>query len=269
MENPKVRVTSLHQMKKAGKKITMITAYDAITGHWADAAGIDVVLVGDSLGNTALGLPTTIEVTLEGMIHHCAAVARGVRRALRVGDMPFMTYKVSIEQAMANCGRLVQEGAMEAVKMEGGETLAPTVERLVQAGIPVMGHVGLLPQSYHAQGGHRIQGRDEANAARIERDAKALEEAGAFAVVLEGIPGALAGRISAELTVPTIGIGAGVDCDGQVLVMADLLRMTEHPLPKLARGYANFYEEATGAIRRYAEEVREGHFPGAENTYSE
>jgi 3-methyl-2-oxobutanoate hydroxymethyltransferase len=269
MDRAKVRVTTLRQLKDAGKKISMVTAYDAITGHWADVAGIDVILVGDSLGNTALGYPTTIEVTMEMMIHHCAAVARGVHGAFRVGDMPFMAYKVSPEQALANCGRMIQEGSMEAVKMEGGEYLVPTVERLVQAGIPVMGHVGLLPQSFHAQGGNRIQGRDELEAARLLRDAKLLEEAGAFMVVLEGIPGSLAARITGELKIPTIGIGAGLDCDGQVLVLADLLGMSDRSLPKLARSYAHLFETATQAIRLYAEDVRQGRFPKPENIYSE
>lgn len=268
-ENSKVRVTTLRSLKEAGKKIAMVTAYDAITGRWADQAGVEVVLVGDSLGNNALGFPTTIEVTLEMMIHHCAAVARGVNRALRVGDMPFMTYKISPEQAMANCGRLIQDGAVEAVKLEGGSEIAPMVERLVQAGVPVMGHVGLLPQSYHAQGGYRVQGRDEATAGRLLGDARRLEEAGIFSIVLEGIPASLAAQISRELKIPTIGIGAGQDCDGQVLVLADLLGMNGQPLPKLARAYANLYEEASQAIRRYADDVREGKFPGTENTYGE
>jgi 3-methyl-2-oxobutanoate hydroxymethyltransferase len=265
----KVRITTLRSMKEAGKKIAMVTAYDAITGRWADQAGVEVVLVGDSLGNNVLGFPTTIEVTLEMMIHHCAAVARGVTRALRVGDMPFMSYKISPEQAMANCARLIQEGAMEAVKLEGGAEIVPMVERLVRAGVPVMGHVGLLPQSYHAQGGYRIQGRDEAAAQRLLGDAHRLEEAGVFSIVLEGIPSSLAAQVTRELKIPTIGIGAGRECDGQVLVMADLLGVSGRPLPKLARAYANFHEEATQAIRRYADDVREGNFPGPENTYGE
>jgi 3-methyl-2-oxobutanoate hydroxymethyltransferase len=265
----KVRITTLRAMKEAGRKITMVTAYDAITGRWVDSAGADLILVGDSLGNTALGLPGTIEVTLEMMLHHCAAVSRGVQRALQIGDMPFMTYKISPEQALANCGRMIQEGHMEAVKIEGGVEVAPTVERLVDAGIPVMGHIGLLPQSFHAQGGYRIQGRDEANAGRLVKDAHALEEAGVFSIVLEGIPASLAERITNEVSVPTIGIGAGKGCDGQVLVIADLLGMSGTPSPKLAKNYANFYNEATQAIGQYITEVREGAFPAAENIYGE
>lgn len=265
----KIRVTTLRAMKEAGRKITMLTAYDALTGRWADAAGIDLVLVGDSLGNTALGLPGTIEVTLEMMLHHCAAVSRGVQRALRIGDMPFMTYKISPEQALANCGRMIQEGHMEAVKIEGGVEVAPMVERLVQAGLPVMGHIGLLPQSYHAQGGHRIQGRDEANAMRLAADAQALQDAGVFAMVLEGIPAPLAASITSQVNVPTIGIGAGKETDGQVLVVADLLGMSDAPAPKLAKKYADFNAAATAAIAKYIEEVREGGFPGPENIYGE
>lgn len=265
----KVRVTTLHAMKEQGRKITMVTAYDAITARWAEAAGVDVVLVGDSLGNTALGLPSTVEVTLEMMLHHCAAVSRGIQRVLQIGDMPFMTYKISPEQAMANCGRMIQEGHMEAVKIEGGVEVAPMIERMVQAGIPVMGHIGLLPQSYHAQGGYRVQGRDEANAARLMADARALEEAGAFSMVLEGIPASLAARITSEISIPTIGIGAGKDTDGQVLVLSDLLGMSDGPTPKLAKKYANIYNEATEALRQYIGDVREGAFPSAENIYGE
>lgn len=266
-KNNKVRVTALRAMKEQSRRIAMITAFDALGGRWADAAGVDIVLVGDSLGNTALGLPSTIEVTLEMMIHHCAAVSRGVQRALLIGDMPFMTYKVSAEQALVNCGRLIQEGHMEGVKIEGGVEAAPTIARLVEAGVPVMGHIGLLPQSFHAQGGYRIQGRDEAGAERLLRDAHALEEAGAFSIVLEGIPSAVAAHITSEISIPTIGIGAGKECDGQVLVLADLLGMSAAPPAKLAKQYAHFYDEATAAITQYIEEVRSGDFPAPENTY--
>lgn len=264
-----MRAPAVRAMKAAGRKVTMLTAYDAITGHWADEAGVEIVLVGDSLGNTALGLPSTVEVTLEMMIHHCAAVGRGVRRALLVGDMPFMSYKISPEQAMAACARLMQQGTVEAVKLEGGLEIAPTVERLVAAGLPVMGHIGLLPQSYHAMGGYPLQGREGAEGECLLAGAKALEAAGAFAIVLEKIPAPLAARITRELTIPTLGIGAGKDCDGQVLVIADLLGMTDFPKLKFVRRYANFFTEATEAIRHYAEDVRQGAFPGPENTYDE
>ena len=218
-EPKKIRVQHFAEMKRQGRRIVMITAWDAITARWVEQAGAEIVLVGDSMGRSALGLGRETEVTLEMMLHHCAAVARGGSRAFRVADMPFMTYKVSPEQALANAGRFIQESAMEAVKLEGGRIMAPTVARLVEAGIPVMGHVGLLPQSFHTQGGYRIQGREEAGAQALLADAKALEEAGAFAIVLEGMPPSLAARISQALAIPSIGIGAGAGCDGQVVVL--------------------------------------------------
>ena len=227
-------------MKKEGRRIAMATAYDALTARWVDRAGIDVLLVGDSLGDTALGLETTIGVTMEAMIHHCRAVCRGAERALIVGDMPFMSYKINAEQAMKEAGRMIQQGGVEAVKLEGGTEIAPTVERLVKAGLPVMGHVGLLPQSYHAMGGHRIQGRGAAVATQITR----------------------------ELAIPTIGIGAGRECDGQVLVLADMLGMSGGEVPRLARQYADFNKLAVDAIGEYARQVRENEFPGDENTYA-
>jgi 3-methyl-2-oxobutanoate hydroxymethyltransferase len=232
-----------------------------------DEAGIELVLVGDSLGNTALGLNNTIAVTLETMIHHCAAAARAARRAMLVGDLPFMTYKISPEQAMAGAARLIQEGAMEAVKMEGGEEILPMIGRLTRAGVPVMGHLGLLPQSVHAQGGYRVQGRGDEAAARLLDDAVRIEEAGAFSLVLEGIPAPLAAEVTARLGIPTIGIGAGKACDGQVVVLADLLGMTGGPIPALARSYANFHGQALDALRQYADQVRGGEFPGPENIY--
>lgn len=247
----------------------MITAWDAITARWVEQAGAEIVLVGDSLGRSALGLGRELEVTLEMILHHCAAVARGGGRTFRVGDMPFMTYRISPEQALANAGRFIREGCMEAVKLEGGQSIAPTVARLVDAGIPVLGHVGLLPQSFHAQGGYRIQGRDEAEAKTLLADARALEEAGAFAVVIEGIPPSLSTRITESIAIPTIGIGAGAGCDGQVLVLADLLGLTGKTPPRLARQYADLSAQAIGALGRFAQEVREGVFPGSENTYEE
>jgi 3-methyl-2-oxobutanoate hydroxymethyltransferase len=268
-ELQKVRVPTLRAMKREGRKIAVATAYDALTGAWADAAGVDVVLVGDSLGNTALGLPSTIPVTLEMMLHHAAAVGRGVGRALLVGDMPFMTYKTSPEQAMTTCGRMIQEGTAEAVKLEGGGAVRPMVERLVRADIPVMGHLGLTPQSYHAMGGYHVQGRDEAAARLLLEDARMLQEAGVFSLVLEGIPASLAARVTAEVSIPTIGIGAGPDCDGQVLVLADLLGLSPAEPPRFARRYANLAEEARRAIERFADDVRRGDFPGPENVYGE
>ena len=263
----KIRISTLGRMKREGRKITAVTAYDAITGAWADQAGIDLILVGDSLGPTALGLADTIEVRLEQMVHHGAAVARAARSALRVGDMPFMTYKASPEQALTTSARLIQEGGMEAVKLEGGSEMAPTVERLVRAGIPVLGHVGILPQSYHQQGGFHIQGRDEATAGQLRRDVKALENAGAFAIVLECIPAPLAARISGELAIPTIGIGAGPDCDGQILVIADLLGMIDDKPFRFVKPYAQLHDSARRALEGYVADVRNGSFPGQEQTY--
>jgi 3-methyl-2-oxobutanoate hydroxymethyltransferase len=260
-KSSKFRTVSLAKCKREGRPIVVLTAYDALTAVWADAAGVDVILVGDSLGNTALGLRDTIPVTLDMMVHHCAAVARAATRPLLVGDLPFMTYKASPEQALAAAGRLIQEGAMEAVKLEGGAEIAPTVARLVAAGIPVMGHIGLLPQSVHQLGGYRRQGTETAAAFRLKNDAEALQDAGAFAVVLELIPPDLARTITASLTIPTIGIGAGPDCDGQVLVISDVLGMSDRPAPTFVRAYADFRRAAADAITRYAADVRGGRFP--------
>lgn len=264
----KVRITHLATMKKEGRRIAMVTAYDALSARWVDLAGVEVILVGDSLGNTALGLPDTIGVTMEAMIHHSQAVSRGAQRALIVADMPFMSYKINAEQAMEQAARLIQSGKAEAVKLEGGSEIAPTVERLVQAGLPVMGHVGLLPQSVHAMGGYRVQGKGEAGGRRLLDDARSLEQAGAFCVVLEGIPAAVAAEITRELTIPTIGIGAGRECDGQVLVLADLLGMSGQPSPRLARQYVDLSKVAVEAIGEYARQVRENEFPGDENIYA-
>ena len=261
----KVRVTTLRKKKSAGEKIAMVTAHDALTASVAQAAGLEVILVGDSLGMTALGFSTTLTVTLDMMVHHCAAVARGASTPLLVGDMPFMSYKISPEQAMANAARLIQDGGMEAVKLEGGAEIAPTIKRLVQAGIPVMAHIGLLPQSFHAQGGFRIQGREKGDADRLLADARALDEAGAFSLVLELIPPPIAAEISKAVSAPTIGIGSGAQCDGQVLVQADILGMTDRKPFKFVRRYADLYATSVKAMEAFAAEVRDGKFPGPEN----
>ena len=260
-QSPKIRILSLLHIKQEQLKSVVMTAYDAITAHWADEAGIDVILVGDSLGNTALGFDSTIPVTLEMMVHHCAAVARGAKRPLLVGDLPFMTYKQSAEQAMASAARLMQEGSVEAVKLEGGREIVPTVRRLVEAGVPVMGHLGLLPQSVHQLGGYRRQGTDSESALRLKEDALALQEAGVFGIVLEMVPDVLAGEVSRSLEVPTIGIGAGPYCDGQVLVLSDTLQLTDAPAPKFARAFGHLLDAATDALRHYAEDVRASRFP--------
>ena len=257
------RVTApmLREMKARGEKITVMTAYDYPTGRLVDQAGIDVALVGDSLGMVVLGMDSTLPVTMGMMIHHTAAVARGVERALVVADMPFMSYQVSVEEAVRNAGRLVQEAGAHAVKIEGGEAVAGTIERIVSLGIPVMGHLGMTPQSIHRFGGYRVQGREEADALRIEEDARTLQDAGIFALVLELVPADLARRITQDLSVPTIGIGAGPGCDGQVQVIHDVLGLYDKFVPKHARRYTDLWGQILEALRTYAQEVRSGAFP--------
>ena len=267
----KVTVPELRNRKSEGKRISMVTAYDVTMARLADAAGIDTVLVGDSLGMVVQGLQNTIPVTLEEIGYHARAVARGLTRAHLVGDMPFMSYQVSPQQAVESAGKLMKDGAVESVKLEGGEDFAEHVRRIVRAGIPVVGHVGLLPQSVHALGGFKVQGRG-AEADRIVRDAITIEEAGAFMIVLEAIPPDVAARITAAVSVPTIGIGAGPECDGQVLVCTDLLglassRTPGFKAPKFAKRYAELGDEAIAAFRQYVEEVQTGAFPAAEHTY--
>jgi 3-methyl-2-oxobutanoate hydroxymethyltransferase len=223
--------------------------------------------VGDSLGTTALGFDTTLPVTMAMMIHHCSAVRRGVQRAFVICDMPFMSYKISNEQALRKAAELVQLGGAEAVKLEGGQEIAPVVERIVKTGIPVMGHVGLIPQSVHQLGGYRVQGRQEENAAQLVADAQALERAGAFSIVLEGMAPAVAQQITEQLQVPTIGIGAGSHCGGQVLVMADLVGLTTGVPPKFVKRYANVHETMLTAVREYAQEVQQGKFPDPQHEY--
>jgi 3-methyl-2-oxobutanoate hydroxymethyltransferase len=274
--NQKIRAGALAGMKSRRELLVAVTAYDAITGAWAEGAGVDVILAGDSLGNTALGMRDTIGVTLEMMLHHAAAVTRGIEqagngnsevknigsRALLVADLPFMTYKTSVEQAMGAAGRMMQEGGVEGVKLEGGEAILPMVSAITGAGIPVMGHLGLLPQSVHQLGGYKTQAKDEAAAEKLLNDAKALEEAGAFAVVLEMVPAPLAARVTQALKIPTIGIGAGAECDGQVLVLSDILGMSLGQYPHFAKQYTNLHDSAVKSLRQYAAEVRERQFPG-------
>ena len=262
-----VTVPRLRKMKRDGERITMVTAYDATFARLFDDAGMDVLLVGDSLGMVVQGQDSTLPVTVDEVIYHCRAVARGTRRAHIVGDMPFLSWQVSAEQALRNAGRFVAEGGAQAVKLEGGEEAAPTIERIVHAGIPVMAHVGLTPQSVHAMGGFRVQGKTEAKAARVLADAKAVADAGAYALVLEGIPTDLAARITAAVEIPTIGIGAGPHCDGQVLVCYDLLGLTPDLKPKFVKRYAEFFDEGVAAAARYRDEVRAGTFPSAEYSF--
>jgi 3-methyl-2-oxobutanoate hydroxymethyltransferase len=257
----KIRVPDLALMKERGERIVMLTAYDATMTRLFERAGIDLLLVGDSLGNVILGLDTTIPVTLEEIIHHTRAVARAASRALVVADLPFLTYQISADQAMQNAVRLFQEGGAAAVKLEGGRALAETVRRLRAAGLPVMGHVGLTPQHVHRLGGMRQQARNDEAAQELIGDALALEDAGAFAVVLEAIPDAVAEAVTSRLKIPTIGIGAGPHCDGQVLVSYDVLGLFDSFVPPFVKQYAQLGEAIVSAAENFADDVRHGVFP--------
>lgn len=254
--------------KKLREKITSLTAYDATMARILDRAGIDILLVGDSLGTVILGYPSTIPVTLEAMIHHTRAVSKGASRALVVADLPFLTYQVSMEDAVRNAGRLIQEGGAAAVKLEGGEIVADRVHRLSEIGIAVMGHIGLTPQSEHRLGGYRVVGKTEPEAGRLLSDARLLEQAGAFAIVLECIPSEVAAAITEELKIPTIGIGAGPYCDGQVLVSYDAFGLFDEFQPSFVKRYAHMAGEMSAAARQYITDVQEGRFPAAEHSVS-
>ena len=264
-----VTIHDLAAMKARGERFVMVTAYDAGSAALLDELGVPVVLVGDSLGMVVLGHPTTLPVTLDEMLHHTRAVVRGVRDALVVTDLPFGTYQDSPSQALASATRVLKEGGASAVKLEGGAAIAPAVEHLVAAGIPVMGHLGLTPQSVHALGGFRVQGRGEGAAERLVDDARRLEAAGAFAIVLEGVPGSVGTSVSAALRVPTIGIGAGPGTDAQVLVWHDLLGLTTGRLPRFVKPYADLRREIVSAVKAFRAEVADGEFPGPEHTYED
>jgi 3-methyl-2-oxobutanoate hydroxymethyltransferase len=268
MKTQKVTIHTLRAMKERGERIAMLTAYDATFARLLDEAGTDILLVGDSLGMVVQGHETTLPVTLDEMIYHCRAVVRGAKRAHVVGDMPFMTYQASFEQALANAGRLVKEGGCHAVKLEGGAQHADLVRRLVGSGIPVMGHIGLTPQSFHQLGGFKVQGREDGGRERLIADARALADAGAYAIVLEGIPSEIAAEITAAVTVPTIGIGAGVGCDGQVLVCYDLLGMDESFKPKFVRRYENLAVRIRTAAQAYGDDVRGATFPSEAESFT-
>lgn len=263
----KVTIRTLQSMKEAGEPIGMLTCYDATFARLLDAAGVEVLLVGDSLGNVIQGLDHTLPVTLEHIIYHLQAVGRGSSRAQLVGDLPFMSYQGSVDEAVQNAGRLVKEGGAEAVKLEGGAEFTEVIQKIDRAGIPVMGHIGLTPQSVHRMGGYRIQGRDEEKAQQLMDDALALEDAGCYSLVLEGIPGELAARITERLSIPTIGIGAGSGCDGQVLVIYDLLGLDPSFKPKFVKRYLNLHEEVGRAVGAFLQEVKERRFPGEEHTF--
>jgi 3-methyl-2-oxobutanoate hydroxymethyltransferase len=263
-----VNVRDLRKWKTEGKKFTMLTAYDYTTARWLDRAGIPVLLVGDSLGNTMLGYPDTLSVTMDDMIRHAGAVVRGAPDALIIGDMPFMAYHASAEDAIRNAGRFLQEARVQAVKMEGGGRVIEYTRQLTSMGIPVMGHLGLTPTFVNQFGGYRVQGRSDEAAEQILEDARALEESGAFAVVLEGIPSPLGQRVTEALTIPTIGIGAGPHCDAQVLVIQDVLGLNPDHVAKFVRQYAKLGEAIEAAAKQFDQDVRNGAFPTPEHEYS-
>ena len=260
-------IMTFREKKEKGEKIAMLTCYDYSTARLMDAAGIDGVLIGDSLGNTMLGYPDTLSVTMEDMIRYSTGVARGCENALVVMDMPFMSYQLSVEQGLINAGRLMKEARGQAVKLEGGARVCPQIRAMTDAGIPVMAHLGLTPQSVNAFGGHRVQGKTDDAARQLMEDAHKIEDAGAFAVVLECVPAPLAARISQQLKIPTIGIGAGNGCDGQILVYQDMLGMFNDFTPKFVKHFSNIGEEMSRAFRDYISEVRSGAFPDEEHSF--
>ena len=264
----RVTITEIKEMKQRKEKIPMLTAYDYVTAKMVDEAGVPLILVGDSLGMVMLGYESTIPVTMEEMIHHTKAVVRGAKKALIIGDMPFMTYHVSVSDALYNAARFIQKGAAQAVKLEGGEVVAEKVRRLVDCGIPVMGHIGLTPQSIQQLGGFKVQGKAVEEAQKLLNDARVLEEAGAFAIVLECTPAPLSKLITERLTIPTIGIGAGPDCDGQVQVISDILGLYTDFVPKHAKQYARLAGEIKTAVSSYISEVKSLSFPTAKQSYT-
>ncbi|MFP5464031.1 MAG: 3-methyl-2-oxobutanoate hydroxymethyltransferase [Gammaproteobacteria bacterium] len=261
-----VTLDTLRKMKQAGQRIASLTAYDYSFARLLEAAAVDVVLVGDSLGNVIQGQATTVPVTLDEMVYHTRCVARGLERALLLADLPFLSYQESPVQALRSAGRLMKEGLAHMVKLEGGAAMAPTVEFLVERGVPVCGHLGLTPQSVHQLGGYKVQGRSEAAAQRLRDDALALQQAGAALLVIEAVPRALAGQITRDLAIPTIGIGAGVDCDGQVLVLQDALGMNPTPA-RFVRNFLKAHDDLGAAIAAYVQAVKDGSFPAAEHGY--
>jgi len=264
----KITVSVLREKVAAGNKLSMVTAYDYPSARMVDEAGLDMILVGDSLGMVMLGYDTTLPVTMDDLVHHTRAVCRGARNTFVVADMPFLSYHVSVEQAVINAGRLIQEGGAQAVKLEGGKERLEVVKRIIAAEIPVMGHLGLTPQSVNQFGGFKVQGKNKEQAEKVLSDALLLEEAGVFAIVLECVPAPLAALITEKLSVPTIGIGAGAGCDGQVLVWHDLLGITQDMRPRFVKKYADLHESIVGALQQYKTEVEEGQFPAAEHSFT-
>lgn len=263
----RVTINDLKAMKQRGEKFAMLTAYDYPMARLLDEAGVPILLVGDSLGMVVLGFETTLPVTLDIMLHHTRAVVRGAQRAHVVADLPFLTYQISPEEALRNAGRLIQEGGAQSVKLEGGSEVVPTVARLVDAGIPVMGHLGLTPQSVHQMGGFRMQARTEEAVEDLIADARALEAAGAYSLVLEAIPAPVAKLVTESVSIPTIGIGAGIDCDGQVQVITDLLHLISGTIPKHAKSYVDLAEVIGQAVKQYVTDVQSGAFPTAEQSF--
>ena len=268
MAKQKVTIPQLKEWKEQGKKIRMVTAYDYPTALLVDRSEIEMILVGDSLGMVVLGSDGTVPVSMDEMVHHIKPVVRGAKNTLIVGDMPFMSYNVSLEKAIENAGRLMKEGGADCVKLEGGLVMAPVVKAIVEAGIPVMAHIGLTPQTASQLGGFKVQGKDESAARRMLEEAQAMEMAGAFSIVLEAIPAPLAKLITAKINIPTIGIGAGVDCDGQVLVLHDMIGLFDRFVPKFVKKYTNVSEDILAALNTYAKEVETGEFPGPENSFT-
>lgn len=264
----KVTIPELYKMKAEGKKITMLTAYDYTFARLVDETGIDIILVGDSVATVVQGLENTLPVTMDEMIYHTKMVSRAAKNSLVVGDMPFMSYQAGVDDSIRNAGRFLQEGGAAAVKLEGGANVAHIIEAITRIDIPVMAHIGLTPQSIHKMGGYKVQGKDEESADRLLRDAKAVERAGAFSVVLEAIPATLAAQITKQVSIPTIGIGAGVRCDGQVLVLYDLLGLFDRFLPRFVKRYANLQALSIEAIKKFKEEVEGGKFPSEEHSFN-
>ena len=264
----RVTTATIRNKKAKQEKISMLTSYDYSTAGLVDQAGLDMILVGDSLGNVVLGYENTLAVTMDDMVHHTRAVVRGTQNAMVVADMPFLSYHVSIEEAIRNAGRLIQEGGAQAVKLEGGVERVDVVKAILDAQIPVMGHIGLTPQSVNQFGGFKVQGKDLETARKLLRDAQALEKAGVFSIVLEGVPSALAKKVTEEVSVPTIGIGAGPDCDGQVLVINDMLGMFSDYVPKFVKKYVDLQPLILEALKAYKMEVEEGSFPGPEHGFT-
>jgi 3-methyl-2-oxobutanoate hydroxymethyltransferase len=268
MERKKVTIAELHQKKAMGQKISMMTAYDYPTANLVDQAGIDTILVGDSLGMVMLGYDSTVPVTMDEMIHHCKAVSRGAKSSFIIGDMPFMSYQTNVEKAIENAGRFMKEAACDSVKLEGGSEMSPVVKAIVTAGVPVCGHIGLTPQTATMLSGFKVQAKDAESARQLVKSAKDLEEAGAFMIVMECIPDLVAEKITKELKIPTIGIGAGKHCDGQVLVYHDLVGLFERFTPKFVKQYINLAPKIKEALIQFKTEVEQGLFPGPEHIFS-